>query len=810
MGVNRVAVTLITLVIIQIAFFTAVIREEKHQHLRGAMTTASKMALVTSSSTKDFFSRYLSIFDTLKSIDHITRQEQAPSSKILTILNDKYPEVVNFGAVKQNGDFFASGRPLPKDNVPNVKHLEFFQQILSGKKMVMMQPHIGPISKELVTGVIVPLEDEEGQINGALGVSIQFHALIKRWENIFPDSKIMMVVHNGKGINHFISSGLEIVGNDFLNTTISRHLKKIQLDKMTYVLHTITEPDTGWNFSIFVPAHSSFLQLVTSRKDLIFLFTLMIMTIGILGLWFLQERQWTVKLKREQKKLQESEAKFRQLAENINAVFWISLPDKSSMIYVSPGFEKIWGVTCQTLYDNPWYWAKVIHSEDRARIQASAIDKQHKGTYDEIYRIVRDDGEIRWIHDQAFPLSDTNGQIYRIVGIAEDITERKRLEKQLRQAQKMESIGTLAGGIAHDFNNILFPIVGHTEMLMEDIPKDSPLREGLDEIYISALRAKDLVKQILTFSRQENTDLKLMKIQSSIKETIKLIRSIIPTTIYIKEDIQVDCGVIKADPTQIHQITMNLATNAYHAMEKIGGELKVSLKEVKLSEQEVITSDMKPGDYACLTIADTGMGMDKELTEKIFDPFFTTKETGKGTGMGLSVVHGIVQSMDGAIQVYSEPGKGTAFHIYLPVIKASSEKQDTKTREAILVGTERILLVDDEKHIITMEKQMLERLGYQVTSQSSSIEALNTFNAAPDKFDLVITDMAMPNMSGDKLSVELVKIRSDIPILLCTGFSEAISETKVASMGIKGFLMKPIVMKDLALKIREVLDNDNV
>ncbi|MBU8848355.1 MAG: response regulator [Desulfobacterales bacterium] len=386
-----------------------------------------------------------------------------------------------------------------------------------------------------------------------------------------------------------------------------------------------------------------------------------------------------------------------------------------------------------------------------------------------------------------------------------DTTNLKKIEAQLQQSQKMESIGTLAGGIAHDFNNILFPIMGRTEMLLQDIPEDSPFHASLNEIFTSALRASDLVKQILTFSRQDTNELSLMKIQPVIKEALKLIRSTIPTTIEIKQYIRNDCGAIKADPTQIHQVVMNLTTNAYHAMEKAGGELKVTLKEIQLGDDDVITPDIMPGVYACLTIADTGTGMDKNILEKIFDPFFTTKKQGKGTGMGLSVVHGIVNSMGGAIQAYSEPGKGTEFKVYFPVEKSSFEKHSTQTKEPVRGGTERILLVDDEEAIIAMEKQILEHLGYQVTSRTSSIEALEAFRANPDKFDLVITDMAMPNMSGDKLAAGLIEIRSDIPILLCTGFSGTISEEKAASLGMKGFILKPIVMKDLANKIREVL-----
>ncbi|MBU8910627.1 MAG: response regulator [Desulfobacterales bacterium] len=413
----------------------------------------------------------------------------------------------------------------------------------------------------------------------------------------------------------------------------------------------------------------------------------------------------------------------------------------------------------------------------------------------------------RWHINYDRAVKWTDGRYVRLQ-IATDITQLKEMESRLQQAQKMESIGTLAGGIAHDFNNILFPILGHADMLLADIPEDSPFRDSLDKIFTSALRAKELVRQILTFARQESGELMLMKMQPIIKEALRLIRSTISTTIDITQDIKSDCGIIKADPTQIHQIVMNLATNAYHAMEETGGELRVGLKEVELGEHDVISPDLEPGAYACLSVSDTGTGMSKDVIQKVFDPFFTTKEVGKGTGMGLSVVHGIVKGMGGSIHVYSEPEKGTEFKVYFPIEKSSFEKQSIQPEEPVLGGTERILLIDDEEAIITMEKQVLKRLGYQVTSRTSSIEALKAFQANPDRFDLVITDMAMPNMAGDKLSVELIKIRSDIPILLCTGFSENISEEKAASLGIMGFLFKPIVMKDLAQKIRGVLDKD--
>ena len=401
------------------------------------------------------------------------------------------------------------------------------------------------------------------------------------------------------------------------------------------------------------------------------------------------------------------------------------------------------------------------------------------------------------------------------IGIIEDISEqiqaeseREKLKIQLQQAQKMESIGTLAGGIAHDFNNILFPILGHTELLLKDIPESSPLRDSLDKIYTSTLRAKDLVKQILTFSRRGSSEFEPLEIQIVIKEALKLIRSTIPATIDIKQDIRDGIGVINADPTQIHQIVMNLSTNAYHAMEKTGGELNVGLNGIELGDNNILRNGMAPGLYACLTIADTGIGMDEDLIKKIFDPFFTTKEHGKGTGIGLSVVHGIVLNMNGAIEVNSEPGKGTEFIIYLPMVKKSLKKQEPiQVKRSVQKGNERIFLVDDEEEIIVMVKKMLEHFGYQVTSFTDSAKALETFCNDPEKFDMIITDMAMPNISGDKLSAEVKKIRPDIPVLLCTGYSETMSEENAETLGINGFLLKPIVMNDLFQKIREVLDD---
>ncbi len=506
------------------------------------------------------------------------------------------------------------------------------------------------------------------------------------------------------------------------------------------------------------------------------------------------------------KRQKKTEEKYRTMIEYSNDMIW-TLDKAGHFTFLDKQTEKVTG-----LKQDEWIgksFIPLILEQDLPMIE-QIFQRGLKGeSLNYEFRFKNQDENILTISVTTAPLL-TNGEVNGMVSFGRDITKQKKLESRLQLSQKMESIGTLAGGIAHDFNNILSPIIGHTEMLMEDVAKDSPFYSSLNEIYAGSLRAKNLVNQILAFSRQDKNQLKPMKMQPVIKEVLQFIRSTLPAMVNINQNISSDCGVIRADPTQLHQIIMNLTTNAYHAMEETGGELKITLKEIKLGEYDVITPDMKPGAYACLSVADTGLGMDKNLIEKIFEPFFTTKEKGKGTGMGLSVVHGIVTGMGGVIQVYSELARGTQFHVYFPMEKISVDEPVLQEKIPIKGGGEKILLVDDEQAILTMQKRMLERLGYQVTSRTSSIEALEVFRHSPAKFALVITDMAMPNLSGDKLALALNRIRHDIPILMCTGFSENMTEEKAASLGIKGFLMKPVVMKDFAQKIREVLDSSHV
>ncbi len=396
-----------------------------------------------------------------------------------------------------------------------------------------------------------------------------------------------------------------------------------------------------------------------------------------------------------------------------------------------------------------------------------------------------------------------------------DISERKqaeqekaRLEARLQQAQKMESIGSLAGGIAHDLNNILFPITGLSEMLLDEIPADAPSRESLDQILKSARRGSDLVKQILAFSRQSNPRKLPIRIQPILKEVLSLFRATIPINIEITSRINPDCGMVSADPVQVHQIAMNLITNAYHAVEENGGAIEIGLEEARFDEAVLFDRIMKSGQYACITISDTGPGIDPELIHKIFEPYFTTKPQGKGTGLGLSVVHGIVKQHGGDIRVYSEIGKGTTFNVYLPLLEGANDGKAAAASLRYPTGCESILLVDDEEPIALMEQMMLEKLGYQITVRTSSPDALAAFKANPSGFDLVISDRGMPNMSGEQLAGELIAIRPEIPIIICTGFSDENDERRFKGMGVKGFLMKPVTLEKLATTVRKVLDYD--
>ena len=390
---------------------------------------------------------------------------------------------------------------------------------------------------------------------------------------------------------------------------------------------------------------------------------------------------------------------------------------------------------------------------------------------------------------------------------AKSKAEREALENQLRQAQKMEAIGTLAGGIAHDFNNILGAIIGYTELSLLDLKKPSPLRHNLVQSLKAAARARELVNQILTFSRQAEQELSPIRVAPLIKESLAFLRSSLPTTIEIRQEYRTPEAAVMADPIQIQQVLINLCTNAAHAMKQNGGLLRIVVDRIEFEDH--FTADnsvLVSGEYLHLTVADTGTGIAPDVLDRIFDPYFTTKEVGEGTGMGLAMVQGIVQSHKGGLKVESEPGRGTVFHVYLPLIP-ESRAAPVESEEPLPRGTESILCVDDEGALVDVARKMLVRLGYNVRTCTDSLEALSVFNVDPNRFDLILTDQTMPKMTGLDLAAELRRARPDLPVILCTGFSGAITQEKLKAAGVRACLGKPLVIRDLALSVRAALDD---
>lgn len=388
--------------------------------------------------------------------------------------------------------------------------------------------------------------------------------------------------------------------------------------------------------------------------------------------------------------------------------------------------------------------------------------------------------------------------------------ERNRLLAYLEQARKMEALGTLAGGIAHDFNNILSIILGFTELSISELNEDEPIYPNLKSVINACLRARDVVKQILTFSHPGDKQIKPVKVSSIIGESLKFLQSSIPSTIEIRQNITAAADVVLGDAAEINQVLINLCSNAVYAMRDEGGVLEVTLEEVELKDTAAIyLPDLNPGHYVRLSVRDTGFGMESAVLERIFEPYFTTKEVGEGTGMGLALVHGIVKKHDGAVTVQSEPGKGTTFQVYLPISdKEIITDADIKTTGLIPRGDERILFVDDEKEVVDMAKRMLEYLGYNVVAKINSSEALDMFKSQPQQFDLVITDMIMPKISGTDLAKEILKIYPRTPVIICTGFREKVNKEEVNDIGIDAVLLKPIVMHEIAQTIRDVLDKE--
>ncbi|WP_163339791.1 PocR ligand-binding domain-containing protein [Desulfopila sp. IMCC35008] len=507
---------------------------------------------------------------------------------------------------------------------------------------------------------------------------------------------------------------------------------------------------------------------------------------------------------RTEKNLSESEEKYRLLVETANEMIFIAQDE--TIKFPNPKTYAILGYTEEELATFPF--TNLIHPEDRKMVvqrhRQRLNGENPPGNYE--FRIINKSGYELWVQISA-ALTIWEGRPATI-NLLRDISEQRRLEEQLRQSQKMESIGTLAGGIAHDFNNILGAILGYAEMVQEGCPAGSAMRNDIDRVVEASHRAKELVKQILAFSRQAESEERVVQPALIVKEAMKMLRASLPRTIDIQQEIAPEVGLVLADPIQIHQVITNLGTNAFHAMEETGGTLNISLKNREFTPVDLVSEPyVQPGHFVEISVGDSGPGIAPEIMDKIFDPFFTTKEVGQGTGMGLAIIHGIAKKSGGFVSCKSSPGEGTIFNVYLPVHAVAAPSIAERTSfELIQTGVERILFIDDEEMLAEMGKTMLERLGYRVTVETNSIEALKTIQDQPDRFDLVITDQTMPGMTGSDLARRILQIRPDLPIILCTGFSNQVSEEKARIYGIKGFAMKPLAKKDLAVLVRKVLD----
>ncbi len=488
----------------------------------------------------------------------------------------------------------------------------------------------------------------------------------------------------------------------------------------------------------------------------------------------------------------------------------IVVTDENGRIqYVNPSFEKMTGydrseVAGESLrvlksgeYD-PYFYDGMWDTLQEGKVWSGRLDN------------IKKDG-TPYLEDVTIsPVCNADGNITNFVAVKRDITKEALLEKQLRQAMKMEAMGTLAGGIAHDFNNILSAMIGYGQIAKGIMSPDDPAQSDIDQILHAGDRAVDLVKQILTFSRQnEQEEYQLLDVPTIVNEVLKLMRSSLPSTIELVYNIDRGCGFVLADSSQIHQILMNLFTNAKQAIGGEYGRITVRLSEFQVEKDHISIENplLNPGKYLDLEIGDTGCGMNNHTKERIFDPFFSTKSKEQGTGLGLAVVHGIVSNHGGEITVKSQLGQGTTFHVYLPVSKKKELKTLEVSKQRLFKGTERIMVVDDEGVVARVVRNMLSKMGYKVTLFTSSIEAVKSFRYNPHAYDLVFTDMTMPEMTGAELAREVLSLRPGLPIILATGYSEIIDQGKAEHIGIKKFMLKPIKRQDLSKVVREVLDN---
>ncbi|MBF0203465.1 MAG: response regulator [Desulfamplus sp.] len=504
--------------------------------------------------------------------------------------------------------------------------------------------------------------------------------------------------------------------------------------------------------------------------------------------------------RRAREELYKSEEKYRILIENIPDILCrTNMEDE--IVFISRSCETLSGYTAEEAIGRKSAELFYETPENRAIFLKALEQKGYVNNYEE--KLKKKNGSSWWASTNAHFFKDANGNIAGIEGIFRDVTSKIMLENELRQAQKMESIGILTGGIAHDFNNILSIMIGNAELALDSMQEWDPVYVNIESIKIAGLKASGIVKQLLSFSRKSDIELEPVNIAGIVNESFKLLRSTIPSSIELRKNIKDNDAIILGNQTQIHQIIINLCVNASHAMDDLEGIIEIGVE--KCNSLNTSELDYPIYDHVKITVTDTGHGIDPNIIDKIFDPYFSTKPIDKGTGMGLAVVHGIVKTHNGLIKVHSKPLNGTTFNIFFPLVTQIPEIKP-ETINNLIYGEERILFVDDDELIVEMTQDMLERLGYKVESTTNPEYALERFIASPNDFDLMITDMTMPQMSGAKLAERIRQIQPDFPVIICSGYSSLINEETAHEIGLSAYIMKPVSMQEMGETIRNVLD----
>lgn len=505
--------------------------------------------------------------------------------------------------------------------------------------------------------------------------------------------------------------------------------------------------------------------------------------------------------------LRESEQRFRELAETIDDVFWISTPNRKQLLYISSGCEKVLGRPCQSLYEESDLWLEAVHPEDRERVEQAVGNLPSVDAYEWEYRVLRPDLKIRTIREKAFPVRDATGKVERLVGVARDITEYRLLADQFRQSQKMEAIGQLAGGVAHDFNNVLAAIILQAQLSAAVIGIPGTVREGLQHIRLAAERAANLTRQLLLFSRKQVMQARNLDLNEAVASLVKMLHRIIGEDIQLHLELQPGPLTTHADPGMLDQVLMNLVLNSRDAMPN-GGELLIETTKTNVDEKLVQHQpDVSPGAYVCVSVVDTGVGIPKEILPRIFEPFFTTKEIGRGTGLGLATVFGIVKQHGGFIQVETESGKGSRFQIFLPASNAAPEVVDELQPSRLPSGCETILVVEDNEAVRSLTQILLERHGYRVLTAADGVEAIEVWAKHALSIALLLTDLIMPGgLNGQELAKRFQQEKPELKIILTSGYSAAIGGCQDALMAGENFLQKPFPADKLLEIVRRRLD----